>query len=151
MILPILLYNNKKLRKKSKNIKKNHNLNLINIINNMFETMYFYKGIGLSAPQIGKNINLFILGINNIKMIFINSKIIKFSKKKILNKEGCLSLPNIYVNIYRKKSIYIKYYNYKWEKKIINLYNIYSIIFQHEFDHINGKLIIDYLSKKKYK
>ncbi|WGH26028.1 MAG: peptide deformylase [Candidatus Shikimatogenerans bostrichidophilus] len=149
MILPILLYKNKKLRKINKNIKKNYNI--LNIINNMFDTMYFYKGIGLSAPQIGININLFIIGFNNIKKIFINSKIIKYSKKKILSKEGCLSLPKININICRKKNIYVKYYNHKWEKKKKKIYDILSIIFQHEYDHIKGKLIIDYLSKKKKK
>ncbi|WGH27056.1 MAG: peptide deformylase [Candidatus Shikimatogenerans bostrichidophilus] len=147
MILPIILYNNnnKILRKKSKNINIKKKKKIINIINNMFDTMYFNNGIGLSAPQIGININLFILGINNIKMTFINSKIINYSNKKILSKEGCLSLPDRYVNIYRKKNIYIEYYNSNFIKKKIKLYNIYSIIFQHEFDHINGKLIIDYL------
>ncbi|MDH3003795.1 MAG: peptide deformylase [Candidatus Shikimatogenerans sp. JK-2022] len=142
MILPILKYGNKKLRKKCKNIKKKKIIN--KLINNMFDTMYYNNGIGLSAPQIGKNINLFIIGINNKKMVFINSKIINFNKKVILSKESCLSIPNIYVNIYRKKKILVKFYNKKWKKKIINLKNIYSIIFQHELDHINGKLIIDY-------
>ncbi|WGH25662.1 MAG: peptide deformylase [Candidatus Shikimatogenerans bostrichidophilus] len=147
MILPILLYGNKKLRKK--NIKIYNNKNIIKIINNMFDTMYFYKGIGLAAPQIGKNINLFIIGIKNIKITVINPKIIKYSKKNIISKEGCLSLPNIYEKIVRKENILVKYYDYKWKKHIKKLYNILSIIFQHEYDHINGKLLIDYLSKKK--
>ncbi|WOX79086.1 peptide deformylase [Candidatus Shikimatogenerans bostrichidophilus] len=145
MILPILLYKNKILRNKNKNIKIKSNLN--NIINNMFDTMYYYKGIGLSAPQIGKNINLFIISINNKKLIFINSKIKSYSKKKIISNEGCLSIPNIYVNIKRKKLINVEYYDNKWKKhkKIFN--NYLSIIFQHEYDHIRGKLIIDYLKK----
>ncbi|WOX79218.1 peptide deformylase [Candidatus Shikimatogenerans bostrichidophilus] len=143
MILPVLLYKNKKLRKINKNIIKPINLN--KIIKNMFDTMYYYKGIGLSAPQIGKNINLFIISINNKKMIFINSKIISYSKNTIISNEGCLSIPNIYVNIKRKKLIKVEYYDNKWKKhnKILN--NNMSIIFQHEYDHIKGKLIIDYL------
>ncbi|WOX79343.1 peptide deformylase [Candidatus Shikimatogenerans bostrichidophilus] len=144
MILPIILYKNKILRKKNKNIRLKKNLN--KIIKNMFETMYYYKGIGLSAPQIGKNINLFIISINNKKMIFINSKIIKYSKKKIISNEGCLSIPNFYANIKRNKLIKVEYYDNKWEKHNKIFKNNLSIIYQHEYDHIKGKLIIDYLN-----
>ncbi|WGH25297.1 MAG: peptide deformylase [Candidatus Shikimatogenerans bostrichidophilus] len=146
MIYPILLYKNKILRKKSKYIYKKPNL--IELINNMYETMYYYNGIGLSAPQIGLNIRLFIIGINKLKMIFINPKIIKYSKKKIINKEGCLSIPNLYVPIIRNKSIYVKYYNYLWEKKYKKLKNLLAVIFQHEYDHLKGKLILDYINYK---
>ncbi|MDH3004706.1 MAG: peptide deformylase [Candidatus Shikimatogenerans sp. JK-2022] len=145
MIYSILLYNKKNkfiLRKKSKTIKKNTNLK--QIINNMFKTMKFYNGIGLAAPQIGKNIKLFIIKIKKKKKIFINPKIIKYYKKEIINKEGCLSFPNFFLNIKRKKTIYIKYYNELWEKKEKKINNLLSIVFQHEYDHLKGKLIIDY-------
>ncbi|WGH24565.1 MAG: peptide deformylase [Candidatus Shikimatogenerans bostrichidophilus] len=142
MIYPILLYKNNRniLRRKSINIKKK--LNILELINNMFDTMYNYNGIGLSAPQIGININLFIISIN--KMVIINPIIIKFGKKKYYKKEGCLSLPNYYVNVLRYKSILIEFYNEKWEKKKIKIKNLSSRIFQHEYDHLKGKLIIDY-------
>ncbi|WGH26557.1 MAG: peptide deformylase [Candidatus Shikimatogenerans bostrichidophilus] len=147
MIFPILLYNNninkKILRNKNNKIKKFLNLN--NIINNMFETMFFYNGVGLSAPQIGININLFIISFYKKKMIFINSKIKKYSNKNILSKEGCLSIPNKNIIINRKKYIYVKYYDNKWKKHNKKLKNFFSIIFQHEYDHIKGKLIIDYI------
>ncbi|BDT61581.1 MAG: hypothetical protein RDO_1090 [Flavobacteriales endosymbiont of Rhyzopertha dominica] len=145
MILPILIYKNEnsKLRKINKNIKKYKNIN--SIINNMFDTMYYNNGIGLAAPQIGKNIKLFIIGINNIKETYINPKIIKYSKKNIISKESCLSLPRLKIKIIRKKIIKVKYYNINWKKKYKILNNFLSIIFQHEYDHINGKLIIDYL------
>ncbi|WGH27568.1 MAG: peptide deformylase [Candidatus Shikimatogenerans bostrichidophilus] len=146
MILPIILYNNKKnkkiLRNKNYNVKKHININ--NIINDMFETMIFNNGIGLSAPQIGININLFIIGINNKKMVFINSKIEKYSTKKVFSKEGCLSLPNFNKILKRKKYILAKYYDYKWKKHNKKIKKDLSIIFQHEYDHIKGKLIIDY-------
>ncbi|WGH24748.1 MAG: peptide deformylase [Candidatus Shikimatogenerans bostrichidophilus] len=142
MIYPILLYKNNKniLRKISTNITKN--LNIKELINNMFETMNYYNGIGLSAPQIGININLFIISRN--KMVFINPKILKVSKKKIESKEGCLSIPNYYANILRYKTILIEFYNEKWVKYVIKFNKLLSIIFQHEYDHLQGKLIIDY-------
>ncbi|WGH25115.1 MAG: peptide deformylase [Candidatus Shikimatogenerans bostrichidophilus] len=148
MIYPILLYKKEKnkLRKRSKYIYNKPNL--IELINNMYDTMYYYNGIGLSAPQIGLNIRLFIIGLNKLKMIFINPKIIKYSEKKIINKEGCLSIPNLYVPIIRNKIIYVKYYNSFWEKKKIKLKNLLSVVFQHEYDHLKGKLILDYINYK---
>ncbi|MDH3004470.1 MAG: peptide deformylase [Candidatus Shikimatogenerans sp. JK-2022] len=145
MILPLLLYNknNKKiLRNKSKNILYKKKLN--KLIKNMFNTLFYYNGIGLSAPQIGKNIKLFIIYINKKKMIFINPKILNYNKKKILFKEGCLSLPNIYINVLRYKILKIQYYNKNWIKKIKIIKNLLSIVFQHEYDHLKGKLILDY-------
>ncbi|MDH3004353.1 MAG: peptide deformylase [Candidatus Shikimatogenerans sp. JK-2022] len=145
MIYPILLYNKnnkKKLRLKSTSISKY--TNLLNLINNMFDTMYYYNGIGLSAPQIGLNIKLFIISIYNKKKVFINPKILKISKKKIIYKEGCLSLPNIYKNVLRSKKIIIQYYNKYWVLKKKKIKNLFSIIYQHEYDHLFGKLILDY-------
>ncbi|WGH24933.1 MAG: peptide deformylase [Candidatus Shikimatogenerans bostrichidophilus] len=146
MILPILLYNKKNrtiLRKISKNIPRH--TNLLKLINNMFKTMYYYNGIGLAAPQIGININLFVISIRNEKKIFINPSIINYSKSKIISEEGCLSLPNVYIKIQRYKYILIKTYNIYWEIEFLKLSNMLSIIFQHEFDHLKGKLIIDYI------
>ncbi|MDH3004664.1 MAG: peptide deformylase [Candidatus Shikimatogenerans sp. JK-2022] len=148
MILPLLIYNksnyvNKILRSKSKNIK--YKINLLKLINNMFDTLDYYKGIGLSAPQIGLNIRLFIIKFNNFKKIYINPTIISKSKNKILNKEGCLSLPNHFVKVLRYKSLLVEYYNKYWQKKQKNITNLLSIVFQHEFDHLKGKLILDYI------
>ncbi|WGH25574.1 MAG: peptide deformylase [Candidatus Shikimatogenerans bostrichidophilus] len=142
MILPILLYNNPYLRKKSIKIKKN--INLDNLINNMYDTMFYNLGVGLSAIQIGQNINLFIIGYHDEKKTIINPKIIKKSKETVYFKEGCLSIPNVIRKIKRHKNILVTYYNKKWIKKKEKLTNILSIIFQHEYDHLKGKLIIDY-------
>lgn len=157
MIYPILGYSNSILRKKSYNIKKNTNLN--SIINNMFQTMNNANGIGIAAPQIGKNIKLFIININqyynnnfyNYKKIFINPIIIKKYGKIINQKEGCLSIPNVLINISRKEKIKVRYFNEKWDKKEQKFNGIISRIIQHEYDHLNGVLHIDYIKNEKKK
>ncbi|XCC45333.1 MAG: peptide deformylase [Candidatus Shikimatogenerans sp. Ttur] len=145
----LIYYNNPILRKKCFNIKKNSNLK--KIINYMIFIMNINNGIGISAPQIGINFNLFIF--QNIKKkkynIFYNSKIIKFFGKNKIKHEGCLSIPGIYKKIPRKNSILIKYYNNNWEKKIKTYSSYTSRIIQHEYDHIKGVLFIDLFKKKK--
>ncbi len=145
----ILIYPNKILRKKSKKINKFNN-KLKKIINNMFIIMYKYNGIGLSGIQINIKKSIFIIDIlkkKNSKLIFINPKIIK--KKKIIKSiEGCLSIPNKYIKIKRYKYLIIKSYNIKGKKNIFYTKNLLSICIQHEIDHINGKLIIDYKNEK---
>ncbi|MDH3005125.1 MAG: peptide deformylase, partial [Candidatus Shikimatogenerans sp. JK-2022] len=83
----------------------------------------------------------------NIKKLKNNKLILnyEYSKKNIINKEGCLSIPNIYVNIIRKKVIHVEYYDSLWKKRRKKLKNLLSIIFQHEYDHLKGKLILDYI------
>lgn len=144
MILPILIYNNSFLRKKCKKINKSF-ININEVIKNMFETMYNAKGIGLAANQIGYNIRVFIIK----NKIFINPKLIKIYGNLNKNKEGCLSIPSIFENVLRKSNIKIQYFNENW-KLCINKFNgIDARIIQHEYDHIEGKLFIDYLSPLK--
>lgn len=147
MILPILIYGNPLLRKKCIEIDQSYkNLNLL--IKNMYDTMYKAKGIGLSAPQIGLSIRLFIIEYNNFykkkfKKVFINPKIIKNYGYDLISKEGCLSIPNIIENIKRKNNLIIEYYDENWKKYRQHFNGLLSIIIQHEYDHIDGKLFID--------
>lgn len=156
MILPILIYNNPILRKKSIEITSSYP-QLDKLISDMFETMYNAKGIGLAAPQIGINIRLFIIDIissikkhkiNNFffKKVFINPKIIKNYGEILSFTEGCLSIPDILESVKRKSHILIEYYNENWKKNIEILDNFESRVIQHEYDHIEGKLFIDHLS-----
>lgn len=156
MILPILIYNNPILRKKSINITSSYP-KLDNLISNMFETMYNANGIGLAAPQIGLNIRLFIIDLvsyiqNNkilLKKVFINPKIIHNYGEVMNLKEGCLSIPNILEYVKRKSHILIEYYNENWNKHIEILNSFEARVIQHEYDHIEGKLFIDHLSFMK--
>lgn len=158
MIIPIIIYDNSILRYKCKKITPCYP-NLKKLIFDMFETMNNANGIGLSAPQIGKKIRLFI--INNIsknkinkleainKKVFINPKILKIYGNVSIIEEGCLSIPGIIVKIKRLSHIIIEYYDEYWNKKIKTLNGFFSRVIQHEYDHIQGKLFIDHLSFTK--
>ncbi|WP_238785462.1 peptide deformylase [Blattabacterium cuenoti] len=158
--LHIVFYGNPILRKKCldinfSNYKKKY---IIRLIENMFETINKVKGIGLAAPQIGKNIKLFIVDTplllnknneDNYREIFINAKLLKIFGKEYKFNEGCLSFPGIYGYVKRKSNIIIEYHNQYGEKKIKYFTGIKARIILHEYDHIEGKLFIDYFSLKK--
>ena len=169
MILPILAYGDPILKKESEEIDENY-ADLGALINNMFETMYRAKGVGLAAPQIGKNIRLFIvdgspfaekeegedddpkaLGIENFKKVFINPIIEEEEGEEWSFQEGCLSIPKIRENVSRKSDIVISYYNENWELKEERYSGYAARIIQHEYDHIEGVLFTDYLSPLKRK
>lgn len=148
MILPINFYNNKKLRIKCKEIYVINDY-MINIINNMFDTMYHNNAVGLAAPQIGKNSQIFIID-NSIfnktcKRVFINPEIVEFYGKTWKLKEGCLSFPFFKTKIKRYEFIKISYCNKYMEKCEEIFQGFSSRVIQHEYDHLKGKLFIDYL------
>ncbi|WP_185858107.1 peptide deformylase [Blattabacterium cuenoti] len=162
MVLPIVFYGNPILRKKCLNIDFSsfENRKKINhLIQNMFETIHKVKGIGLAAPQIGQNIRLFIVetpsfslngeNITNYKEVFINAKILKIHGKECEFNEGCLSFPGIMGYIKRKSNVKIEYYDQNWKKQKKTLTGICARVILHEYDHIEGKLFIDYFSSKK--
>lgn len=151
-ILQILSYPDKRLRKianpvffVSNEIKK--------IIHDMFETMYFYKGIGLAATQVNINKQIIVIDLykeNQQRLIFINPSITqKIGSIKIA--ESCLSIPKIYEIVPRSKKIKVKSLNEYGEPFEIEADNLLSICIQHEIDHLVGKLFIDYLSPLKNK
>jgi peptide deformylase len=142
MILPIILYGNPILRKKCKDINP-HYPSLKKMIEDMFETMDKAEGIGLAAPQIGQNVRLFITSKNKV---FINSKVLKIYGKNYKSQEGCLSIPSIFEEIERPSHIEIEYYDEYWIKHKEILDGLNSRVIQHEYDHIEGKLFIDYLA-----
>ncbi|XZR53216.1 MAG: peptide deformylase [Enterobacteriaceae bacterium] len=146
MLLKLIYYPNKKLKTISKKVNK-INFKIKNIIYNMFKIMYKNNGIGLAAIQIGINKRIFIIDISKNKrdkMIFINPKFLKKSGE-VWFKEGCLSIPNIFKNI--KRYLYIKILAINKMGKLFEFKskNIKSICIQHEMDHLDGKLFIDYL------
>lgn len=129
------------------------------LIQQMFQTMYLAKGVGLAAPQIGKSIRLFIVDATpyqneypestNFKKIFINPKIIKEYGDLLYYTEGCLSIPGINEEIERHSIIDIEYFDehFQLHRKTYN--GIVARIIQHEYDHLEGKLFIDRLTTLK--
>jgi len=140
--------NNPILRKKSLEcwtLDFQHNIR--NLAEDMLETMIKNNGVGLSACQVGKNIRMFVVPKELSKeWVFINPKIIKVSQKTDVMEEGCLSLPGIFVPVKRAKSLKIKALDKKGEEFKLKAKGLLARVIQHEYDHLNGILIVD---KKK--
>ncbi|MBD3282568.1 MAG: peptide deformylase [Candidatus Portnoybacteria bacterium] len=136
--------NNPILRKKSLSIKE-IDQNVRKFANKMMVTMLEENGVGLAAPQIGENIRMFVIPEGMVsESVFINPEITKRSRRKNSMKEGCLSLPGKEVSIERSNWIKIRGINEKGEKFKLKVKGVPARVLQHEFDHLEGKLITDY-------
>ena len=141
------------LRKKSETLEKVDD-ELRSLLDDMLETMYSAPGIGLAAVQIGILKRLVVIDISKDKekknpLFLINPEIISKSKNTSIYEEGCLSLPGHFAEIERPAECQIKYIGYDGKKKEIKAKGLLSTCIQHEIDHLDGKLFIDYLSKLK--
>jgi len=141
------------LRKKSENLEKVDN-ELRLLLDDMLETMYAAPGIGLAAVQVGILKRLIVIDISKDKekknpIFLINPEIIFKSKNTSIYEEGCLSLPGHFAEIERPEECHIKYIDYDGKKKEMKANGLLATCIQHEIDHLNGKLFIDYLSKLK--
>jgi peptide deformylase len=152
--LPIYTYGFDILRKKSTRITKVDD-KLVEIVKNMFYTMDKAHGIGLAAPQVGKDIALTVIDISNLEghekekpLVLINPKIIEVHSEAVME-EGCLSIPLLKSNVRRPDKIYIRYQDINLNEKFIELDSIFSRVAQHEIDHLNGILFIDHLDKEE--
>ena len=134
--------------------KDNEKIELKEFIDNMFETMKKYGGIGLSANQVGKPYRMFIMGDHpNIekgkKWACINPKITNMTKDLIRYKEGCLTFPFLFLDIERPQDISVEYLDENLEKKEEHMSGILARCFQHEFDHMQGIVFTEHVSKLK--
>ena len=165
MILPIIAYGDPVLRKIGKDIT-NEYPKLDMLLENMFETMYEARGIGLAAPQVGVPIRIFIVDatpfeededlteeertfLSTFKQVFINAKIIEETGDEWAFNEGCLSIPDIREDVFRNDTIKIEYLDENFEKHTKEFDGIVARIIQHEYDHIEGVLFTDKLSALK--
>ncbi len=141
------------LRKKSEVLEKVDD-ELRELLNDMLETMYAAPGIGLAAVQIGVLKRLIVIDISKDKekknpLFLINPEIISRSKKTTIYEEGCLSLPGHFAEIERPAECQIKFIDYNGKEKELSANGLLATCIQHEVDHLNGVLFIDYLSKLK--
>ena len=141
------------LRKKSQNIEK-VSTDEKKLIKDLFETMYHHKGIGLAAIQVGIPKKIIVLDVNQKDdeknpLCFINPVIKKISNEKSKYEEGCLSIPNTFIEIERPKTCIVEYVDIDGKKKNMECDGLLSTCIQHEINHLDGKLIIDFLSKLK--
>ena len=141
------------LRKASTSIEK-VGKNEKKLINDMFESMYHHNGIGLAAIQIGISKRIIVLDVSKKEekknpMCFINPTIKKVSDEKSIYEEGCLSLPETFIEIERPKICLVEYIDQEGKKKEMECDDLLSTCIQHEINHLDGRLIIDFLSKLK--
>ena len=159
MVYPIVVYGDPILRKRAKEIMNLSVPEIKALIEDMFESMYAAHGIGLAAPQIGKSIRLFVVDgttledeeedMTGFKKVFINPEIIEETGEPWQFEEGCLSIPNIRENVSRQDTVRVRYTDEEGKKKDETYNGIKARIIQHEYDHLNGKMFIDYLTPLK--
>ena len=168
MILPIVAYGSPVLRKVCKDISSDYP-QLDKLIEDMWDTMYNSKGVGLAAPQINRDIRLFVMDSVQIiesldeeekkdypndegyKGVFINSHISSIDGEDWAYNEGCLSIPKIREDIYRKEEVTIDFMDENFSRYTKTFNGITARVILHEYDHIDGKLFIDLLVPLKRK
>ncbi|HEX3080747.1 MAG TPA: peptide deformylase [Puia sp.] len=168
MILPIVAYGAQVLRSRGADVKPDYP-GLDKLIEDMWETMYESSGVGLAAPQINKSIRLFVIDSTQIftnleddeqgkypdapglKEVFINAKIIRLNGEPWPYTEGCLSIPKIREEIFRNEEVELEYDDQQFEHHIKTFNGLTARVILHEYDHIEGKLFIDYLKPLKRK
>ena len=165
MILPIVAYGDPVLRKKGKEIDKDYP-NLDALLENMYETMYGAYGVGLAAPQIGLPIRIFLVDaspfaedealsveeqeqLKDFKRTFINAEILEEEGDEWAFNEGCLSIPNVREDVFRKPKIKIQYQDEQFNTHVEEFDGLIARIIQHEYDHIEGVLFTDKISNFK--
>lgn len=162
MILPIVAYGTPVLRTIAKDITPEYP-NLEKLVADMWETLYASNGVGLAAPQINKDIRLFLVDSEQLfanqeddekgkypdepgfRKVFINARITALGGEPWEYNEGCLSIPRIREDVMRPETVTIEYDDENFEHHVDTFNGITARIIQHEYDHIEGKLFIDYL------
>lgn len=168
MILPIVAYGAPILRKVAQDISKDYP-GLDKFIADMWETMYASNGVGLAAPQVNRDIRVFVIDTEQIfqnldveekgkypdepgtKKVFINAQIKDLDGDEWPYNEGCLSIPKIREDIMRPEMVVLEYMDEHFEKHITSFHGITARVILHEYDHIEGKLFIDYLKPLRKK
>jgi peptide deformylase len=152
-ILPILTIPDPILRKKAKPIER-VDAELRRLVDDMLATMYEAPGIGLAAPQLGILRRLIVMDpakdeAPKSPIVMVNPEILERSQEMRVHEEGCLSIPDFTAEIERPAKTRVSYVDPQGKKKEAELEGIWSTLVQHEIDHLNGVLFIDYLSRLK--
>ena len=143
MLLDIVKLGQESLRQKSLPVEE-VNAEIKTLVENMFETMIEAQGVGLAAPQVGKNIRLFVLiADDDVRRVFINPQIIKTSEEVGDYDEGCLSIPQVYETISRPLKVTVQALNENGRPFTLDADGLLARIIQHEYDHLEGILYID--------
>lgn len=166
MILPVVAYGSPVLRKVSTDIDSSYP-DLDKFISNLWDTMYNSNGVGIAAPQVNKDIRVFVMDSEQIfanrdedeeldypddpgfKGVFINPKITAFAGEEWAYNEGCLSIPKIREDVMRPEEVTISFLDENFAPHTHTFNGLTARIIQHEYDHLEGKLFIDYLKPLK--
>lgn len=137
---PVLRVRNKRINTFDDNLRR--------LADEMFDVMYKTDGIGLSAPQVGMNVQLMVFNPAGVKeegeeIVLVNPVVYKFSKRLLVYEEGCLSFPGIYANVLRPDNVKIDAQDVTGAKIKVKLSGLSARVFQHEFDHLQGILFFD--------
>jgi peptide deformylase len=168
MVLPIVAYGHPVLRKVANPVDPSYP-DLEKLISNMWETMYASSGVGLAAPQVNRDIRLFVVDTEQIflnmdeeekkefddapgiKGVFINSYIVETAGEEWAYNEGCLSIPKIREDIYRDAVVTLRFSDESFQPVTRTFTGISARVILHEYDHIEGRLFIDHISPLKRK
>lgn len=169
MILPIVAYGHPVLRKVAHDIDPDYP-NLSKLIEDMWETLYASAGVGLAAPQVNRDIRLFVVDSEQIfrqmsedkekhnypdtpgiKQVFINARIKELDGFEWTYNEGCLSIPKVREDIKRQSVVTIEYLDEHFQHHMRSYQGLTARIILHEYDHIEGKLFIDHITPLKRK
>jgi peptide deformylase len=153
MIYPIIAFGDPVLKKVANKIEKG-SMDVKKLEEDMFETMYHSHGVGLAAPQIGMSIRMFVVDgtafdeekLKDFKKVFINPEILEESGEKWAYEEGCLSIPGVRCEVFRHAKLKIKYFDSDWNEHTEDYDGMAARVIQHEYDHLEGVLFIDYIT-----
>ncbi|MFW1857307.1 peptide deformylase [Acinetobacter defluvii] len=150
-LLPVLSFPDPRLRTIAKPVNEVTD-QIRQLAADMFETMYAAPGIGLAATQVDHHIQLIVMDLSedhDQPMVFINPKVTPLTEETLPYEEGCLSVPQIYDKVERPSRVKIQALNLEGETFEIEADGLLAVCIQHEIDHLNGKLFVDYLSPLK--
>lgn len=142
MLYPIIIQPNEQLRRTNQAV---HELTdeLVELLDDMYETMLAHDGVGIAAPQIGKNLQIAVVEVDeNDRFDLINPQIIE-SKGKAIFVEGCLSIPHVFGTVERAEEITVRYFDREGDEMEVTAYGYLARAIQHEIDHLNGILFTD--------
>ena len=151
--LPIITLPDTKLRQVSAPIERVDD-DLRRLVDNMLETMYAAPGVGLAAVQVGELRRLIVVDASEEEderkpLALINPEIVTFGTEKRIYEEGCLSIPDVRIEIERPSTIDVRYIDTEGKQQEMHADGLLATVIQHEVDHLDGRLIVDFLSRLK--
>lgn len=150
-LLPILRYPDPRLHKVAQPVAA-VDARIRTLIDDMFETMYDAKGIGLAATQVDVHERLIVMDVSeqrNQRLVLINPELVWASDERVLGEEGCLSVPGIYDGVERAERVRVRALDETGQAREIEADGLLAVCIQHEMDHLRGKVFVEYLSPLK--